>query len=58
LTFDIAILFNVVERSGNYGFENEIPPPKTKVFNDFGAYQVFIEKVVVETSKRAHSIGN
>jgi len=51
-------LFDAVERSGNYGFEDDIPSPKPKVLNyDFGAYKVFIEKVVVEASKRAHSNG-
>jgi hypothetical protein len=60
--FDMAILFNVVERPGNYVFEDDNPPPialRTRVVSyALGAYKVFIESFVVEASKRALSIGN
>ena len=59
--FEIAILFNVVERSGNYIFELDIPPTVFRarvVSYALGASKVFIESVVVETSKKAHSIRN
>jgi hypothetical protein len=52
--FEIAILFNAVERSGNYIFELDTPPRafRTRVVSyTLGAYKVFIESVVVETSK-------
>jgi hypothetical protein len=39
-----------------------LPPPTTLrarvVISALGAYKVFIESFVVETSKRAHLIGN
>ena len=54
-------MFNIVECSGNYVFKDDKPPrvPKTKVVSyALGAYKVFNERVVVKTSKGAHSIGN
>jgi hypothetical protein len=54
-------LFNVVERSGNYVFEDDNPLTALKsrvVSYALGEYKIFIESVVVETSKRTHSIGN
>jgi hypothetical protein len=56
-------LVYVVERSGNYVFEEDTPPPlkalKARVVSySLRTYTVFIESVVVETWKRAHSIGN
>ena len=59
--FEIAILFNVVEKSGNYIFGDDTPPTALRVrvvIYALGTYKVFIEWAVVETSKRAHSIGN
>ena len=58
---ETAILFNVVEKSGNYVFENDKPPTPLRVnvvSYALETYKVFIDSVVVETSKRAHSIGN
>ena len=57
----IAILFNEIQRSKNYVFEEDEPPtaPRAKdVGYALGAYKVFIESFVIETSKRVHSIGN
>jgi hypothetical protein len=60
--FKIAIFFNVVERSRNYIFEDDTP--STDLRARVGSYALkaynffFIESVVVETSKRAHLIGN
>jgi len=54
-------LFNVVEISGTYVFKNDKPPraPRAEVVSyALGAYKVFIDRVVVKTSKGAHSIGN
>jgi hypothetical protein len=54
-------LFSIVESSGNYVYEDDKPPTplKGRVLScALGAYKVFIDSVVVETSKRAHSIGN
>ena len=52
--FEIAILFNVFESSGNLVFEDDNPPhsPQGKGCNlCHEAYKVFIESVVVETQK-------
>jgi hypothetical protein len=54
-------LFNVVESSGNYVFEDDNPLRALRarvVSCDLGAFKVFIESFVIETSKRAHLIGN
>ena len=54
-------MFNVVQSSENYVLEDyKTPKPlgARVVSNGLGAYKVFIESVFVETSKRAHSIGN
>jgi hypothetical protein len=59
--FEIVILLNVVKRSGNYVFEDDKPPavPWAKAISyAWGHIRFFIEKVGVETSKWAHSIGN
>ena len=59
--FEIAILFNVTESSGNYVFENNNPPTSLRarvVSYALGTYMALIESFVVETSKRAHLIGN
>jgi hypothetical protein len=53
-------LFNIVERFGNYVFEDDTHPTALRarvVSYAHGAFKVFIESVVVKTSKRAHSIG-
>ena len=57
--FEKAIFFNVVERSGNWVFEEKTHPKVLRarvVSYAWGAYKVFIESVVVETSKRNHLI--
>jgi hypothetical protein len=58
----MAILFNVVERSENYVFENDNPPHiarRTSIVGySLGAHKVSIASFIVEASKRAHSIGN
>jgi hypothetical protein len=54
-------LFNVVESSANYLFEDDKPPgaPRAKVVSyALGANKVCIDSVVVEASKGAYSIGN
>ena len=54
-------MFKVVERSGNYIFEDDTSPTALRervVSYALGTYKVFIDSDVVETSKRAHSIGN
>jgi hypothetical protein len=55
-SLEIAILFNILESYGNYVFKDEKPPrpPRAKVVS----YKVFIDRVVVKSSKWAHSIGN
>ena len=58
--FKIAISFNVVESSGNYVFEDDNPPTPLRamvISYALGAYKIFIEGVVIETSKKAHLIG-
>jgi hypothetical protein len=50
--FEIAIFFNVVERSENYVFEDDTPlPPRTLsarvISYVLGAYKVCTEKVIV-----------
>jgi hypothetical protein len=58
--FEIAILFNVVESSGSYVFEDDNPPTPFRarvVISALGSYKIFLDSVVVESSKRAHSIG-
>jgi hypothetical protein len=50
--FKIAILFNVVESSENYTFEQDSPPTvfRARVISyALGAYKVFIESFVAET---------
>jgi hypothetical protein len=58
----MVILFNIVERSGNYVFEDDNPPPialRTRVVSyALGAYKALIGSFVVEASKRADSIQN
>ena len=47
-------MFNVVERSGNYVFEDDTPPTALRarvVSHALKAFKVFIESLVVETSK-------
>ena len=60
--FDIPVLFSVVDFQVENIFLRRIPPPTTLrargLSYALGAYKVFIEGVVVETSKQAHSIGN
>jgi hypothetical protein len=59
-SLEIAILFNVVESSGNYVFKDDSSPrsPRAKVVSyALGAYKVFIVRVIVKTPKGAHSIG-
>jgi hypothetical protein len=54
-------LFSVVESYGNYVFEDDKPPTllRARVISyALGAHKVLIESVVVETSKKAHLIGN
>ena len=48
--FDIAILFNVVESSGNYMFEQDNPPTvfRARVISSaLGAYMVLMEEMLV-----------
>ena len=48
--FEIVILFNVVERSGNYAFEDNPPPPTpwVRVVNyAMGTFKVYIERVII-----------
>ena len=51
--FQIVFLFNVVESSGNYVFEGDTPPAlRARVVSyALGEYKVFIETLVLETSK-------
>jgi hypothetical protein len=57
--FEITIFFNIVGRSGNYVFEGEPHPLRTRfVSHALGAFKVFIERVIVQTSEEAHWIGN
>jgi hypothetical protein len=59
--FEIAILFSVVDFQIENIFLRRIPPTnlRARVLSyALGTYKVFIEGVVVETSKQAHSIGN
>jgi hypothetical protein len=59
--FELFILFSVVESYGNYVFEDDKPPTLLRarvVSYALGAHKVLIESVVVETSKKAHLIGN
>jgi hypothetical protein len=54
-------LFKLVESSGNSVFEDDNPlrALKTRVVSyGLGTYKVFVESFAVETSKRAHLIGN
>jgi hypothetical protein len=58
---EIAILFSIVDfQIENMILRRTLPhKPQGKGFKLCpGAYKVFIENVVVETSKQAHSIGN
>jgi hypothetical protein len=48
--FEIAILFNVVERSGNYFFEDDNPSTalRARILSyALGVYKAYIEKVIV-----------
>jgi hypothetical protein len=48
--FEIAILFNVVESSGNYIFEQDIPPTvfRTRVISyALGAHMVLMEGMII-----------
>jgi hypothetical protein len=61
LIFEIAILFNAVESSGNYIFEQDTPHTvfMARVISyALGAYKVFYRKRCRRNFKRAHSIGN
>ena len=54
-------MFNAVESFGNCVFENDNSPTALRarvVSYALEAYKVFIESVVVKTSKRVHLIGN
>jgi hypothetical protein len=54
-------LLNEVESSGNYVFQDDKPltPLRARVVNyALGKYKVFVDSVVLQTSKRADSIGN
>jgi hypothetical protein len=58
-SFEIDILFDVVQRSRNYVFEDDTPPTalRARVASyALLAYNVYIESVVVKTSKTAHLI--
>ena len=59
--FEIAILFSVVDfQIENMFLRRTLPQTlRTRVLSyALGAYKVFIEGVVVETSKGAHLTGN
>ena len=52
--FEKAILFNVVERSENYIFDDYNPPTALRVRDvnyALGAYKVFIDRVFVKLQK-------
>ena len=54
-SLEIAILFKVVESSGNYVVKEDKPPraPRAKVVSSaLGAYKVFIDRVVVKLQMR------
>jgi len=60
--FEIAILFSVVERSGNSVFKDDTPTHthralSTRVGYALRAYKVFMERVVVKIAEGAHWIG-
>ena len=61
--FEISILFSIVERSRDYVFEDDNPPPPTAlrarvVSYALGAFKVCIERAIVETLEGAHWIDN
>jgi hypothetical protein len=59
--FEIAILFSVVDFQIEIMFLRRTLPKAFRarvVSYALGAYKIFIEHVVAETSKRGHSIGN
>ena len=50
--FEIAIVFKVNERSGNYVFEGDNPPPPTAIKARavtcvLGTFKVYIERVIL-----------
>ena len=60
-TFEIAILFSLVDfQIENMFLRRTVPPTlSARVLScALGAYKVFIECVVIETSKQAQAIGN
>ena len=60
-SFGIAILFSVVKRSGNYVFQDDNPPTvlwASVVSCALGHIRFPVERGVVQTSERAHWIGN
>jgi hypothetical protein len=57
----MTVLFNVVGSSGNYIFKDDKPlrAPREKVVSyAFGTYRVLIDRIVIKTSKGAHSTEN
>ena len=59
--FEIAILFNIVERSENYVFEDCNPPTALRarvVSCAIRAYKVYIERLVTKFLEGAHWIAN
>jgi hypothetical protein len=54
-------LFNVLEKNGNYVFEEDIPLTALRprvIRYTLEAHKDFVESVVLATSNRALSIGN
>jgi len=48
--FEIVILLNVVERAGNYVFEDDNPPTALRarvVSHTLGTYTIYTEKMIV-----------
>ena len=59
--FETAILFNAVESSVNYVFEDDKPPTplRARVLSyALGAYKVLIDRAIVENSKWSYPMGH
>ena len=57
----MTILLNVIDRSGNYVFEDNTPPRAlrvTVVSKALGAHKAYIERMIVKNSKGPHWISN
>ena len=59
--FEKTMLFNTIERSGNYVLEDDNLSTAfrgTVISNALGAYKVYVERAIVNTPEWAYSIGN